>query len=285
MKELPKIFIIVLNYNGKDCLRNTLSGVFSIDYSNCEVVLVDNASVDGSLEDIRRNFLKVTIIKNSENVGFAAGMNVGIRYALERGAEYVLLLNYDVEVPRNFLLPLVEEMEKETTLGICSPLILSPNGAVWFSGGKINWFRMRTTHLQDKIRQVYLASDYLSGCAMFIRAQVFRQVGLLDEDYFLYYEDADFSFKAKRAGYGLAVCPQSHLVHLEKSQNENKQKIYWLVFSALIFFKKNTPFYLRPWTTAFREVRRMKNWLDIKFKKKATTELVQKAYRDFYHVK
>jgi GT2 family glycosyltransferase len=281
-EKIPKVFIIILNYNGKDCLNETLTGVFRLEYANLEVVLVDNNSTDGSFEMARGNFSKAVLIKNSQNIGFAAGMNVGIRYALERGADYVLLLNYDVEVPRDFLAILVEDMEKDPKIGIASPLILENTGAVWFSGGKINWWRMRAGQEQFNLKENNLSSDYISGCAMIIRKEVFRKVGLLDEDYFLYYEDTDFSFKAKATGYKLLVSSRSHIKHLEKSQQNIPQKTYWLVLSALKFFKKNTPLYLKPWIILFSWARRLKNWREVIFYKKDMAETVQKAYRDFY---
>jgi len=281
-KTFPKVFIIILNYNGKDCLNKTLKDVFCLEYGNLEVILVDNNSVDGSLEDVLKTFSRVTVIRNSKNVGFAAGMNVGVRYALERGAEYVLLLNYDVSLPKKFLPLLVEDMEKDEKIGLGSPLILEKSGAIWFSGGKINWWRMRAEQMTNSLQENYLLSDYISGCAMLIRASVFRAAGLLDERYFLYYEDTDFSLAVKNAGYKLLVSSKSRITHLEKSQEGLAQKTYWLVFSALIFFKKNTPLYLRPWVSIFLGMRRLKNWLEMRNNKNNMAEAVQKAYRDFY---
>ncbi|MFA7319271.1 MAG: glycosyltransferase family 2 protein [Parcubacteria group bacterium] len=282
---MPKIFIIILNYNGKDCLGNTLADVFRLEYANFEIVLVDNASQDGSLEEVLNKFSKAIVIRNSQNVGFAAGMNVGIKYALERGAEYVLLLNYDVSVPQNCLSLLVEDMEKDRKIGVGSPLIFEKSGAVWFSGGRINWWRMRADQLTEKLQENYFLSDYISGCAMLIRASVFHSAGLLDERYFLYYEDTDFSFAARTAGYKLLVSAKSQIMHLEKSRESGSQKVYWLVLSALIFFKKNTPLYLKPYTSVFLGVRRFKNWLEVRFYKNDMAGVVQKAYQDFYDAK
>lgn len=284
-EKTPKVFIIVLNYNGQDCLENTLGGVFRLSYANLEIVLVDNNSFDGSFEAAKVRFPRVIFIKNSENVGFAAGMNVGIKYALERGAKYILLLNYDVDVPRDFMETLIEEMEKDIQIGVASPLIFENTGAVWFSGGKIRWLRMRAENMKEKLKENNFSSDFVSGCAMCVRAEVFRQIGLFDEKYFLYYEDTDFSFRAKAAGYKLLVSARSHIKHLEKSQNNMDKKTYWLVLSALIFFKKNAPVYLKPYMSFFLGLRRIKNWLEIKFYKKDMSGIAQKAYRDFYVVK
>ncbi len=281
----PKVFIIILNYNGQEFLRKTLASVFQVDYPNFEIVLVDNNSKDGSLELVRRVFPKIVCIKNSENLGFSAGNNIGIEYALERSADYILLLNYDTIVEKDFLWPLVKMMEDDKKIGIASPIILKGESSnVWFSGGKINWFKMKTEHKKDKLKENYFHSDYITGCAMIIRKEVFRKVGLLDEDYFLYWEDADFSVRVKRVGYKLAVCAGSRIRHLEKSQEKKTNKIYWLVLSGLIFFKKNSPAYLRPWIFFYVLLRKIKNRKDIKKEKNSINEAVQKAYRDFKEI-
>lgn len=286
MKKFPKIFIIILNYNGKNCLPKTLSSVFKISYPNQEIVLVDNNSADGSFEAARNNFSKITFIKNSENLGFSAGNNVGIKYALERGADYVLLLNYDVEVESDFLEKLVEAMEKNKNTGIGNPVILeSDKKIVWFSGGEINWLSMKTKHRKNNISQDYFWSDYISGCAMLIKAEVFKKIGLLDEKFFLYWEDADFSYRAKKAKYELLVSSQSRIVHFEKSEAKKENKIYWLIISGLIFFKKNTPVWLKPYIFSYIFLRKLKNKFDIKFRRNNLAEAVQKAYKDFKYAK
>jgi hypothetical protein len=281
-----KVFIIMLNYNGRDFIQKALLNLFRIDYPNVEIIFVDNNSQDGSFEAAKRSFSKLTFIKNSQNLGFSAGNNVGIKYALERGADYVLLLNPDIEVAQNFLSELVSAMEKQKTVGIGSPVIFGENGRdVWFSGGKINWFRMRNKHKKKERRSDYFGSDFISGCAMMIRAEVFKKIGLLDEDYFLYWEDTDFSFRARRAGYKLGVFHKSQITHLEKSEENKKNKIYWLVISGLIFFQKNTFFALKPWIFFYTFLRKIKNKADIYFRNNESRSTVQKAYQDFSYAK
>lgn len=277
-----KVFIVMLNYNGRDFVQKALLSLFRIDYPNFEIIFVDNNSQDGSFEMAKRAFPKLTFIKNSQNLGFSAGNNVGIKYALERGADYILLLNPDIEVAHNFLGELVSAMEKQKAVGIGSPVIFGENGRdVWFSGGKINWFRMRNKHKRKKRCSDYFGSAFISGCAMMIRAEVFKRIGLLDEDYFLYWEDVDFSFRARRAGYKLGVFHKSQITHLEKSEENKKNKIYWLVISGLIFFQKNTSLALKPWIFFYTFLRKIKNKADIYFRNNELRSAVQKAYQDF----
>jgi GT2 family glycosyltransferase len=286
MKTFPKVFIVVLNFNGQRCIIRTLSSLFRVDYPNFEVILVDNNSRDGSFELAKSAFSKAVFIKNNENLGFSAGNNVGIKYALERGAEYILLLNYDVEVEKFFLAPLVEVMEGDSQIGIASPVIFfGETRKIWFSGGKIDWLRMKTFQKNSVIDKDYFGSDYICGCSMLIKKEVFKKTGILDEDYFLYWEDVDFSLKAKRAGYKLAVCPKSRIAHFEKSEEKKENKVYWLVLSGLIFFKKNTPFWLWPWIFLFLRLRKIKNWIDLKSSQKDLAPAVRKAYQDFSYVK
>jgi GT2 family glycosyltransferase len=285
VNKFPKVFVIILNYNGKDFIMDTLRSVFKLEYPNFEIIIVDNNSQDRSPEMIKNAFPKIIFIKNSQNLGFSAGNNVGIKYALERGADFVLLLNYDTQAKGDFLTSLIETAESDSKIGIASPVIVKENNEVWFSGGKIDWWRMRTTHETKERKEDYLASDFISGCAMLIRAEVFKKVGLLSEDYFLYYEDADFSCKAKKAGYKLAISVESRITHMEKSEENKKNKTYWLVISGLIFFRKNSPFWFRPWIFIYTILRRIKNRSDIKKEKGELALVVQKAYRDFSRIK
>ena len=284
--NFPKVFIIILNYNGLSCVETTLASVLRTEYQNLEIVLVDNNSQDGSFELIRKKFSKITAIKNSENLGFSAGNNIGIEYALERGADYVFLLNYDTKVEKKTIYSLVEAMEKEKKVGVASPIIFKENvGDVWFSGGKINWLKMKSRQLTKMRDRNYYDNDYLSGCAMLIRTEVFRRAGLFDERFFLYWEDADFSIRAKKAGYRLAVYPKSRIYHFEKSQENMNRKIYWLVISGLIFFQKNTPILLKPWIFVYVKLRKIKNRWDVRKEKNLINEAVQRAYQDFKYVK
>jgi GT2 family glycosyltransferase len=286
MSNFPKIFIIVLNYNGKDVIKNCLTSVFKIDYPDFEVVVVDNNSVDGSFEIAKTGFSKASFIKNEENLGYAAGNNVGIRFALERMADYVLLLNNDTEVEKDFLNKLVEAMEKDEKIGIASPVILDGHDRqVWFSGGEISWLRMKTEHKRDVLSKDYRETGFVTGCAMLVKAAVFKEIGLLDEDFFLYWEDADFSVRVRRAGFKNIVVAGSWIYHFEKSAGNLKQKTYWLVISGLIFFQKNAPLLLRPWAKVYTILRKLKNKFDLNFHRNELAEIVAKAYKDYSNIK
>jgi hypothetical protein len=284
--QYPKVNIVVLNYNGKDCLKKCLASLFCLDYPNFEVVVVDNNSQDGSLEAARQSFSRATFIKNESNLGFSVGNNVGIKYSLEKMADFVLLLNNDTEVEKEFLSRLIKDTLIHSEAGIFSPLIFSGDGkSVWFSGGKIDWLRMKALNERDLIENNQTNSDFISGCAMLVRAEVFSRIGLLDEDFFLYWEDVDFSVRAKKAGFSLLVVASSHIRHFEKSEDTKKNKIYWLVLSGILFFNKNTPRNLRLWIFAYMILRKIKNWRDVKKRGTEIDLAVKKAYIDFEKLK
>ncbi|MBP9751798.1 MAG: glycosyltransferase family 2 protein [Candidatus Moranbacteria bacterium] len=277
----PKVFIIILNWNGKERIIPCLRSVFSLGYGNFEVVVVDNASRDGSLELARSSFGRAHFIVNEKNAGFAAGMNVGIRFALSKGAEHVWVLNNDAIVGKDSLSELVGA-SGASGKAILSPLILTPSGKTWFSAGKIDFMRMRAVHIEPDVpsqaHEPY-ETGYLTGCALFVPRAAFEAVGLFDERFFLYYEDADFSIRAKHSGYELLVVPGAVVVHGEQSV-ENPEKIYWLVLSGLRFFEKRTPWFFRPWMSLYILLRKMKNKTDKK-KGKKEAFLVASAYEDF----
>lgn len=272
----PKIFVIILNYNGGDGLRLCLDSVYKLNYPNFEVVVVDNNSSDNSFEEARRRFRKFHFIKNNHNIGFAGGNNVAIKWALEKMAEYVFLLNNDAIIEKNTLTKMVEAMEQDQDLGISSPIIYQgESDKIWFAGGKINWLKMKTEH-NDAKRQ---KTDYITGCAMLIRKNVFAKIGLLDERFFLYYEDADFSYRTRKNGFGLIIISKTAVYHLEKS-SENLDKVYWLVLSGVLFFKKNASWYLKPWISFYLLLRTLKNRIDLRNNKTEIILKIQKAYRD-----
>ncbi len=283
MIHSPKVSVVILNWNGKDDLVACLRSVFSLSYKNFDVVVVDNASRDGSIEAAKSAFSRAHFILNTENVGFASGMNIGIRFALSQGAEYVWILNNDTKCDRRSLSELVSVAESDEEPALYSPIVLSPDGSEWFSGGEIRYARMRTEHIRPSGTILGdpnpYDTGYLSGCALFLSRKAIESVGLFDEGYFLYYEDADLSVRAIRKGFHLRIVPKSVVVHSEKS-SENPEKTYWLVRSGLLFFKKHTPVTLKPFVWAYLLLRRMKNKRDVLRGKKGAFS-VSSAYADF----
>lgn len=281
----PKVAIIVLNYNGQDCLLPCLASLERLRYGNKEVIVVDNGSEDGSLAAARQRFPEYTYLSNGQNLGFAAGMNSGIRVSLARGAEWVWLFNNDAETETDTLLKLMAVAQREDQAGLLSPLIREKGSdRIWFGKGRVDFLRMRAIHTPpraEELRQACYQSSFLTGCALLISKKVLETVGLLDERFFLYYEDADFSLRARYAGFRLLVVPGACVHHAEKSR-ENQGKLYHLVLSGLLFFAKHGSFWQRLYYGVYGTIRRIKNVLD-GVRGKESARPVCRAYDDFFH--
>ncbi len=215
--------VVILNYNGRDVLPGLLRSLESTDYPHFRVFLIDNASTDNSLESAQSwlDKLPMEIVRNDRNLLFSAGNNVGIERALEWGADYVFLLNNDTIVPGPLISELVEFMERTPDAGICGPMIHfgKPEGAIWGAGGRVStwWGLVRHRGIRQKdIGQFSKPAvvDYVSGAAMMIRKAVIERIGMLDDAFPMYYEDTDFCFRARKAGFTCWYVPTSPLVHL-----------------------------------------------------------------------
>ena len=276
----PLVFVVILNWNGKSCLDRSLKSVFRMKYDNFQVVVVDNDSRDGSFEEARRNFGKAHFIRNEENVGFARGMNVGMRFAIAHGAEYLWILNNDTEVEVGTLTELVLTAKSSGTRNLYSPLIVFPDGKEWFSGGEIMWWRMRAVHTLIRHRDdVPYVTGFLTGCALFLSKASAVRLNLFDERYFLYYEDADLSVRAKALGMDCIMVPKARIIHSESSRS-NPDKLYWLVRSGLQFFDHRSPALLRPWIFCFTLLRRLKNRIDV-MNHRDNAVTIRKAFRAY----
>lgn len=245
----PKVGIVIINFNGEEDTTACLLSLRGIDYPDYEIVLVDNASRDASADRIKTGFPEITLIKNSDNLGFAEGNNVGIRYSLENGADYVLLLNNDTVVDKKFLTEIVSAAQAHPEAGVLGPKIYlyGEEGRIWYAGGYLNKITGKTFHRGLHKKDVgqfeqMTDVDFVSGCAMLIRRAVIEKIGVLDPDYFFSYEDVDFSLRAERAGFKLIYVPGSHVSHKFARSIGGRFSpayIYYRVRNSLLFMKKN----------------------------------------------
>ena len=214
----PKVCTIIVNFNGTQDTIACLKSLNNITYANHEVVVVDNASKENAslkefIKESRFHFLEL-----GGNHGFAAGNNKGIHYALSHIAniDYFLLLNNDTEVDPYFLEPLVAECENDKEVGACCSHINyhSKRDKTWYGGGDIKWLTGRVLH-KTLERNGKIASDenFLTGCVFLFPVDILDKVGYLNEDYFLYYEDAAYSLEIRKAGYKLRYVPDSLVFH------------------------------------------------------------------------
>jgi GT2 family glycosyltransferase len=248
----PKVTIIILNWNGKEDTIECLESLKHITYPNYEILLVDNGSTDGSVECFRERYPEIEIIENGENLGFAEGNNVGIQRAMDKSADYVLLLNNDTVVDPEFLGELVKVAENNEKIWIVGPKIYyyfyeGRKDVIWFAGGKIlrNFGQPFHSGLHkidkgqyDKLKNV----DFISGCASLIKMEAIKQIGLLDTDYFAYFEDLDFNINVSKAGYKIVYSPNSKIWHKASSTSGfmSPMYIYFHTRNRILFVRKNS---------------------------------------------
>jgi GT2 family glycosyltransferase len=244
---MPRVVIVILNWNGLSDTLACLESLASLNHPSGDLLVVDNGSTDGSVEAIQEQFPQVTLIENSENLGFAAGNNVGLRHALDVGADYALLLNNDTEVDPPFLQHLVQVCEADSSIGIAGPLIYYHHDPeiIWSAGGAIDWRRGNTCMLGLNERDLDQFGieprevDFVSGCAMLVRLTALEQTGLLDERFYLYYEEVEWCVRIRRAGFKIVHVPQARIWHKITPESRAASPLvhYYMTRNRLLFLK------------------------------------------------
>ncbi|NGX39529.1 MAG: N-acetylglucosaminyl-diphospho-decaprenol L-rhamnosyltransferase [Chlamydiae bacterium] len=243
-----KIGVIVLNWNGKE---DTSACIVSLQKSSfpMEIVIVDNGSTDDSVEHFRSVFPSCTLIETHANLGFAGGNNVGIAHCLEKGHDFVLLLNNDTVVAPDFIEAFVEGFKAHPQAGILGSkiyLMEEPKRFDHFGGfwrrGRVDFEYVGYRMIDDgKSWEVPKEIDYVCGASMMVRREVFEKIGQLDERFFLYCEETDFCFRARRNGFAVMTCPKAKVWHkVSASFQGNKSKAaYFQWRNRLLWIERN----------------------------------------------
>lgn len=243
--ESPLVAIILVNWNS---YRDTLECVDSIKestYKNIKIVVVDNGSVDGSVEYLKKRSNEYQLILSQENTGFTGGNNLGISCALSLRADYIFLLNNDTLIESSAIEKLVYSALNDTAIGVVTPKILfhPDRHLIWSAGTTFNWNRLIGLNFgykhedgpeYNQIKHL----DYAVGCALLIRRDVIETVGMLTEDYFATWEDVDFGLRVNRRGYKILYEPSAVVWHKESVSAggaDNPQYVYYQIRSAFVF--------------------------------------------------
>lgn len=241
------ISCVVLNWNGGSdtvaCIRSLLS---SRDVA-LDIVVIDNGSMDRSVELLEEQFLTLTILKHQSNIGVAGGFNLGIDCAIAKGHSLVFFLNNDATVESDCLLVLKQVLDTNNRAGIVSPRILdrSRPGTMWFDGGRFN-FAGDPVHagmsLSSDRKADIREEGFASGCAMLVRAVVFADAGKFDERFFAYSEDVEFCLRARAHGWKILHVPEAIVTHAPSSavkKNRGKWfRDYYVTRNKLLLLRK-----------------------------------------------
>jgi GT2 family glycosyltransferase len=225
-----------------------LDSLQKIAYPNYAIVVVDNGSKNNDAEIIKRKFgAFVFVIEEEKNLGFAGGCNEGIRWALRFGANYVLLLNNDTVVDSNFLLELVNFAQKDVQIGLVGPKICyyEQPYRIWCAGGRINFWTGITTligrdEIDDGRFDCFGEVDFVTGAALLIKEETIRQIGLLNELYFAYYEETEWCTKARKARLKVVYVPKARVWHKTHKREPSELEMYYMTRNRFIFVKRNS---------------------------------------------
>jgi len=254
--------IVIVNWNVRDLLRRCLGSVTGRSMGGCpsrlslQVIVVDNASTDGSVEMLRSEFPQIELICNDRNLGFTRGNNQGVSVSDSR---YVLLLNPDTEVLDDALGEMVEYMDEHPGVGALGPQLIWPDGRVQSSRRRFPGFDtafLESTFLQQSfpqssiLRRYYVLDrpgdetqevDWLVGACLLMRRKTLDEVGLLDERFFMYSEEMDWCYRAKEQGWKVVYLPAARVIHHEGKSSEQVLPVRHIQFqrSKVLFFKKH----------------------------------------------
>jgi GT2 family glycosyltransferase len=259
---IPRVAIIILNWKQPQLTIDTVSSFLKIKHPDFDyqIILIDNGSPDDSVKIFQKNFgthPAVTLLRTTSNLGYVGGNNFGIKYGLDKKFDYFLIVNNDVLVDPDFLEILINEINKNPRSLLAPKIYFAPGyeyhrhryskkdlgKVIWAIGGILDWQNIYGSNLGiDEVDigqydQNPPAPDFISGCCFLVNRQFFEDVGLFDEKYYLYLEDADLSRRALKLGYRLVVVPESKIWHVNSGSSSAGSLLhdYFLTRNRLLF--------------------------------------------------
>jgi GT2 family glycosyltransferase len=233
-QKLPPVYVVTVTWNNLHDTQECLESLHRVDYANMHMVVLDNGSTDGTVAMLSSRFPKITIIEKPENLGFARGYNAGIQWALDQGAEYVLVLNNDTTVDARFVDELVQRGQDHRQPAMLVPKILYYDDPtrIWCAGARKTWLPPRVKMIGfDKLDAPRYNQtselDCATGCALLIHRQILSDVGMFDPTYSpAYQEDYDFCFRVRNQGYKILYVPTAQVWH-KVSRSEHRPGDKW----------------------------------------------------------
>ncbi len=241
--------VIIPNWNGRNLLEDCLISLDKQGFKISEIILVDNASTDGSAAEIKKDFPQVTLFTNKENAGFSKGQNIASTIAQ---GKYLFFLNSDTIVMDNNLLAMISYLEKHEHVGILGARLLNPNGSKQLSAGKfytfVNFIIMllggeKLGLLRSSPKRICVV-DWVMGASLLIRKKLFEKIGKFDEHFFMYVEDMELCFRVRKSGYQVVFYPDITIFHEERGSS-NKSFAILSIYKGILYFYKKHKSYLQ----------------------------------------
>jgi len=246
--RLPLVDVILLNWNQQQLTVDCLKSLRAVNYPNTRLLLVDNGSTDDSVAHIRQHFPEVIVLENKQNLGYTEANNVGIRYALQGTAPYIMLLNNDTIVDPDMIGYLIAVAESHPSYGIVTPKIYYYDDPkrIWCAGADVDMERGSTTRLRaEELDEEDETEPYevgfASGCAMCLKREVIEQIGLMDPRFFIYYDETDWCVRAHFSGWKVLYVPQARIWHKVSAAmgTTSPATDYYMNRNVLLFLAKN----------------------------------------------
>jgi len=245
-----RVAIILVNWNGLDFTVACLNSLRNQGYKNFEIILVDNASDNEEGKVLQKQFPEIDLVQSEQNLGFAGGNNLGIQKALEQNFSHIMLLNNDTVVSPDFLDQMILLFNHNPQLGVVQPLIywMKDRNQIWSAGGKWNAFLGRAITLLEQKKSKNLESgfqklDWATGCCMLLKRETILKAGLLNEQYFTYFEDVDWSLRIRKEGFEIALAPQAIIYH-EAGASSKKKHSEGILSPRVFYYNVRNQFFL-----------------------------------------
>ncbi|RUS45284.1 glycosyltransferase family 2 protein [Cohnella sp. AR92] len=257
MIKSPLVGVVLVNFNGHNDTMECLKSLKKLTYLAVKIYVVDNGSKETPEALFRKakglfDEQNLELMSLKDNLGFAGGNNIGIRKAISDGAQYIWLLNNDTVVDEESLGHLVLMLENNERCGIVgSKIYFYGTNKIWFAGGTINRFgiphhrRYCEVDYQSSLDEEKVPIDYITGCSLLARSEMINEIGLLDEDFFLYYEDTEYCRRAVRLGWGLEYQPKSLIWHKVNASTKSKLRDpiplldYYDIRNSILFVRRS----------------------------------------------